>query len=557
MKKNMPVGVSDFKKVRENYYFVDKTGFIRELLDNHNDITLFTRPRRFGKTLTMSMLDYFFSVDKKDVSKDLFTGLAIDQAGPPYMQHQGQYPVIFLTLKGVSNDSWDQLYGAFTFFIQKEFMKHPYLWQSSILNPVEKRYAERIMEGTAQPFEYQMSLLQLTDFLARYFKKNVIVLIDEYDVPIQSAYQHGFYHKAIEFFRGWFNNTLKDNASLQFAILTGVLRIAKESIFSGLNNLDVYSVLSKEYGHVFGFTQAEVEEITIAFSCTTKLKEITDWYDGYSFGNTELYNPWSVTNYISRNCEADTYWANTSDNAILRDLLQQANTTRLQALQELMNGGIVRTSIDEGVIYRYIGQCDASLYSIMLNTGYLKAIRRDVTTSDIVQYDVKIPNKEVKQVYKREILSSVVQGLDINTFLNFANSLVEGNGEYVYQRLQDILLKMVSFYDVRPKESFYHGLLLGMTCLLDGPFYHVESNRESGYGRFDLAVFPTNSKRYGIIMEFKVAKTEDQLAEKAQEALEQIEEKAYITEFRKRQIHNVWKYGIAFCGKQVKVIANP
>ena len=556
MKKNMPVGVSDFKKVRENYYFVDKTGFIKELLDNHNDITLFTRPRRFGKTLTMSMLDYFFSVDKKDVSKDLFTGLAIDQAGPLYMQHQGQYPVIFLTLKNVQFNSWNQMYGLFTFFVQKEFRKHAYLWESTVLTLDEKNYCQRILSGAASPFEYQMSMLQLSDFLERYFKKPPIILIDEYDVPIQSAYQHGFYEVAIDFFRGWFNATLKDNSHLYFAVLTGVLRIAKESIFSGLNNLDVYSVLSDIYGDVFGFTTNEVKRMASELQCEDKILELKQWYDGYTFGQSDIYNPWSVINYFSRNCKPAPYWVNTSSNDILRTLLRQADIERIQALQDLMDGKSISTVIDEGVLYRNIYQSDTALYSVMLNTGYLKAIRQEESINGIEWYDVKIPNEEIKRIYSQEILEHIVPGIDVNRFLYFQLALLNGEGEKVGRRLHDILLKMASFYDTQEPESFYHGLLLGMTCLLEGKFYHVESNRESGYGRFDLAVFPTDSNRYGIIMEFKVAKTEDQLVTKAQEALAQIEEKAYITEFQKRQIHNVWKYGIAFCGKQVKVIAN-
>lgn len=410
------------------------------------------------------------------------------------------------------------------------------------------------MEGTAQPFEYQMSLLQLSVFLARHFGQQPIILIDEYDVPLQSAYQHGFYDKAVEFFRGWFNNTLKDNSSLNFAVLTGVLRIAKESIFSGLNNLDVYSVLAHDYGDVFGFTVEDIKKIAVDFDCEDKIEEIKTWYDGYTFGDKDIYNPWSVINYISRGYTPDTYWANTSNNAILRDLLQQADTERLQALQQLMDGGSIGTDIDEGVIYRDIGQSDSALYSMMLNTGYLKAVRREQTPSELPQYDVKIPNKEVKLVYKREILSSIAQGLNINLLFNFSNALVKGDVEYTCQYLQHILLKMVSFYDTRPKESFYHGLLLGMTCLLEGTVYHVESNRESGYARFDLAVFPLQAGKAGVIMEFKVADSVQQLEAKAQEALQQIECKAYITEFQKRNVQHVWKYGIAFCGKHVKIV---
>lgn len=554
MKRNMPVGVSDFKEATERYYLVDKTSFIQQFIDKHQKVTLFTRPRRFGKTLTLSMLDYFFSIDKKEDSKHIFDGLDIAKAGEAYMQYQGKYPVIFLTLKNVQSDSWDDLYGLFTFFVQQEYLNHDYILQSDVLSTMEKGYYERIAAGTAKPFEYKVSLLQLSKYLERYFEQKPIILIDEYDVPLQSAYEHGFYDRAIDFFRGWFNATLKDNSSLNFAVLTGVLRIAKESIFSGLNNLDVYSVLANDYGDVFGFTAEDIQKITTDYDCKDKISEIKEWYDGYTFGHTDIYNPWSVTNYISRKCVPDTYWANTSNNAILRDLLHQADTARIQSLQALMDGKTVRTSIDEGVIYSDIGQNDASLLSMMLNTGYLKAICKDATINALAMYDVKIPNKEVKQVYKREILSSLAQGLNINSLLNFSWALVEGDTESAYLYLQNILLKMVSFYDTRPKESFYHGLILGMTCLLESPVYHIESNRESGYGRFDLAVFPLQAGKAGVIMEFKVADSEQQLETKAQEALQQIAHKAYMTELQKRNVQHIWKYGIAFYGKHVKIV---
>ena len=554
MHTKMPIGISDFKQVREGYYFVDKTDFIRRLIDGHNAVTLFTRPRRFGKTLTMSMLDYFFSLQKKDTSTDLFKGLAIEKAGSSYMGHHGQYPVIFTTLKDFYNPTWDSMYRSLRLLTQEIYTPFSYLLESPHLVPSEKEYIRRILDLTAEPEEYQLSLKRLSSFLYKHYRIRPIILIDEYDAPLQTAYNGGFYDEAIRFWQGWYNATLKDNSNLQFAVLTGVLRIAKESIFSGMNNLDVYSVLSRTYSDVFGFTSTEVQQMAYDVHHGDTLPELKTWYDGYTFGNTDIYNPWSVINYFAKNCHPDAYWVNTSSNAILRQLLQQAHTDRLQALQDLLDGKSITTAIDEGIIYNDVWQSDTSLYSVMLNTGYLKAIHCAESLSGMELYDVKIPNEEIKRIYKREILGNIVQGIDMNLFLSFQLALLRGKEEKVNHQLREILLKMVSFYDTKEPESFYHGLLLGMTCLLESSVYHVESNRESGYGRFDVAVFPTNPEQYGIILEFKVASSEKDLASKAQEALQQIEDKSYITEFRKRKIPHVWKYGIAFYKKYVKVL---
>lgn len=414
MKTNMPVGIDDFKTVRENYYLVDKTDFIRQLIDYHSGVMLFTRPRRFGKTLTMSMLDYFFSIDKKEEAKKLFHGMAIERAGARYMAEQGKYPVIFMTLKGMQNDSWDQLYGAFTFFMQKEFIKHDYLLEGTTLKKAEKRYYERIMDGTAQPFEYQVSLLQLTEFLSRYFGQKPIVLIDEYDAPIQAAYQYGFYEEARNFFRLWFNNTFKQNLYLSFAVLTGVQRVAKESIFSGLNNLDVYSVLDSPYGTVFGFTTDEVRKLLADVGRENKAEEMRRWYDGYRFGAHDIYNPWSVLQYVNHQCIPQAYWVNTAENSILKDLLHHGDSTRIYELQQLLEGRSVTTAIHDSVIYRQLWKDDSALYSMLLTTGYL-TIQHKVPEMEN-RYALAIPNEEIRQIFGADILDTLVQGAHKNDF---------------------------------------------------------------------------------------------------------------------------------------------
>lgn len=554
MNVEMPVGVSDFKKLRTKYYFIDKTDFIRQFIDGHKDVTLFTRPRRFGKTLTLSMLDYFFSIDKKSESESLFSNLAIDQAGQRYMKERGTYPVIFMTLKNFHNTSWDSMYRSIRLIMQKVYAQYMYLLNGDVLTPFEKEFMHRMLYLEGDLEEYQYSLQWLTGALYKYHHVAPFIFIDEYDAPLQNAYEFHFYDKAIPFWKGWFNAALKDNEMLNAAILTGVLRIAKESIFSGLNNLSVYSTLTDTYSTLFGFTTQEIQLMAQDLGHTDKLDELRHWYDGYTFGHSEIYNPWSVICYFDAHCKPAPYWVNTSNNSILQILLHQANASRIQALQELMDGKSIRTLIDEGVLYSDISHSDTALYSMLLNTGYLKAIHQEHTASGIELYDVMIPNEEIKRVYKREILDNIATDLPINLLMDFQTALLRGDGKVVHEKLSEILLKMVSFYDTRSTESFYHGLLLGMTCLLEGSLYHVVSNRESGYGRFDLAIFPVSPRNPGVIMEFKVAKAESELVIKAKEALQQITTKKYITEFQKQGVQTIWQYGIAFCGKDVTVI---
>lgn len=552
MNRTMPIGTDDFAKVRTTYYFVDKTLLIRQLLDAHKEVTLFTRPRRFGKTLTLSMLDYFFSIDRKATSSTLFKGLAIEKAGAPYWQHQGAYPVIFLTLKECAETTWEDMYDQFVVTIQIEMQKHRYLLEGTVLNPEEKAQVQRFLACTGTPIEYKRSLWYLSSYLSRYFGKNVIILIDEYDAPLQYAHAHGFYEKAANFFKRCFSAALKGNEYLDFAVLTGVLRIAKESIFSGLNNLAVYSTLSTEYSDAFGYTPQDIQHVVRDFGCRDKLAELKEWYDGYTFGHTEIYNPWSVNCYIDENCKAAPYWIHTADNSILRELLQHVDALQLQTLEGLLTGHTVTTSLNEGVIYDSIGQDKSALYTLLLTTGYLTAAStRDAADE---RYRLRIPNEEIKRVYRAEILNNLVAGVSRDTFDDLFDALLSGQAAIFEQLLQDILVSFVSTYDTAHKESFYHGLMSGMTALFLNKTYQIESNRESGYGRFDIAAFPFNPSQTGVILEFKVTDSIQRLESTAQTALQQIEEKQYIREFQNRHIPKVWKYGIAFAGKHAKIV---
>lgn len=426
MKRRMPVGIEDFKEAREDYYLVDKTKFICQLIDDHKKVTLFTRPRRFGKTLTMSMLDYFFSIDKAAYSEALFAGMHVTRAGVTYQQERGTYPVIFLSLKECGEDSWERMYQQFTVQIQYEFQKHAYLLDSPALRPEEKRQIERFLTRQADDVEYRRSLWYLTMYLSRHFQRHPIVLIDEYDAPLQYAYSNGFYDEAINFFRRVFSAALKGNDFLHFAVLTGVLRIAKESIFSGLNNLAVYSVLQPKYSDVFGFTEEDIRTMLRDVGYPDKEGEIRTWYDGYSFGHTDIYNPWSVLQYIDNGCVPEAYWLHTSGNYILQYMLDHANVERIRSLQLLLEGKAITTTLREGVIYNDIERNNASLYTILLMTGYLKAKKTALSIGGATAYELQIPNLEIKQVYTEEVLEKLGKNVPIDWLISFKEALLGG-----------------------------------------------------------------------------------------------------------------------------------
>lgn len=548
----MPIGIDDFKKIRdEHYYFVDKTDFIRQLIDDHSAVTLITRPRRFGKTLMLSMLEYFYSLEKEKQSRSLFRGLAIEQAGTMYMAHRGQYPVLFLSLKDFSCRSWPDMLEMWAEFLQALFLQHTQLRdpQKVQVELIEK--FQDIVMKKANKAGLANALALLLRMMRQYYGKNVIVLIDEYDAPIQQAWECGFYEDCTAFMRQFLGSVLKSNDDLDFAVLTGVLRVAKESIFSGLNNFDVYSVLRSQYSEVFGFTPQEVKNLLTALRLQNHLQELKYWYDGYRIGGNEIYNPWSVINYVANECYPRPYWVRTSGNNILRFLLSHADALRIKQIHALLEGLSVRVTLDESVTYPEIGQNQAALFTLLLTTGYL-TVEKVVSLSDD-RYSLCIPNAEIRKLYGTEILNTLARDVNKNTFDDLFDYLLDGDTENFALQLQQILKAVVSVYDTANKESFYHGFMLGMTALFLGKDYEVESNRESGYGRFDLAIFPKKITRTGVIMEFKIASSSREMKEKAKEALQQIEEQEYVTEFKQRGIQEVWKYGIAFCGKNVLV----
>lgn len=550
MKKAMPIGIDDFGTLRAGYYFVDKTDFIRQLIDEHSAVTLLTRPRRFGKTLTMSMLDYFFSLQREKESRHLFDGLAVERAGAKYMAQRGQYPVIFVSLKDLKDITWEKMLDSFRSWISNWFISCAYLEESPRVDEDLKTRFTLLKQRKADISEMQMFLAIWMEMLRQHHGKKVILLIDEYDAPIQQAWENGFYKECISFMKQMLGSVLKGNENLEFAVMTGVLRVAKESIFSDLNNLDVCSVLSTRYDDVIGFTPDEVKKMAEDLGMSDRLPEIKQWYDGYRFGRAEIYNPWSVINFF-RNEEVGDYWVNTSGNGIIREMLRRAQDETRQNLQQLLSGESVQTLIREGVIYEDIGEDEDALYTMLLTTGYLTVKNRRRGIRGLF-CELAIPNREVQDVYRYEILDKMRHGRSMTRLFKLLDDLMQGKSADFAEGLAEYLRLLVSTYDAANKESFYHGFMLGMTALFV-PDYIIESNRESGYGRFDLAIFPKDTQKAGVIMEFKAAASEAELPAKAEEALAQIEDRVYDTEFQKRGLSEVWKYGMAFCGKKIYV----
>ena len=548
----MPVGVDNFREmVSRDYYFVDKTNFIKELLDNKNKVTLITRPRRFGKTLAMRMLQEFFDINA--AGRDTFKGLNISRAGEKYIQHRGKYPVIFFSLKDIATGNYQDALRDLCGKISDLYAEYGFLAESPALNEREKEYFLSVY-NIADHEQYGRdkwgkSLKMLTVYLWKHYGVKTILLLDEYDAPIQHAWEDGYYEDMIRFMRQFYSEVLKGNDALEFAVLTGVLRVAKESIFSGLNNLKVCSVLSEDYSDIFGFTGQEVARMAADLQQEDKLPEIREWYDGYSFGGSEIYNPWSVIMYFDAKCKPAPYWVNTSGNGIIKYMLDRLDGRDREDLQSLMDGNTISKQVQEGIIYEEIGSNADDLYTMLLTTGYLKCTSSQDSLLGTYM-DLQIPNLEILRLFTREIAQNFTGYRGVSDITNMMDEMLKGNAVLFEEDLNRILRNSVSYHDAANGESFYHGMMLGF-CVLLKDSHIVESNRESGYGRFDLALIPTDRRYYGVIMEFKRAADEGQLEEKALEALAQIEELSYIAEFQQRQIEKVWKYGIAFCGKKV------
>lgn len=552
--KALPIGISDYVRAQSEYYYVDKTLLIKEFLDQKPLVSLFTRPRRFGKTLNMDMLRVFFEISDEDTSK-YFRDKAIWKCGDEYRSHQGRYPVVFLTFKDVKFDTWEATIDKIKGLLQEEYGRHQELLQSDKLSKYEKVFFAKILEASANVVELTAALEKLSKMLAEHYGKAPIIIIDEYDTPIQEGYSKDFYDEIIGFMRNFFSGAFKDNKNLSYGFLTGILRIAQESIFSGLNNLTVNSVMDEDYDKYFGFTKKEVSEMLKIYGVPEKEDELRDWYDGYLFGSTEIYNPWSVINYISKGCIPRAYWVNTGKNEILEDVLKAATDDITERLYSLLQGERVIARIDQNVVYRSLSEDPANIYSLLLVAGYLKTPKKELQADGSYICEVSIPNREIAAVYKSEILSHLLQiGAVTRTTANkIAESLYANDYKKLQKAIAEYMDKSISFYDAGV-EGFYHGLVLGLIALMDNQ-YKIKSNRESGDGRYDISLIPREDRYPGIIMELKWKRdlSANELLGLADEALAQIDEKRYDAEMKEDGIQNILKFGIAFSGKKVKV----
>ena len=550
----MPIGTEYFAKLRNNnYYFVDKTTFLSEFFRGHADVTLLTRPRRFGKTLLMSMTQQFLDIEDAEEHRKLFEGLKV-MDDPVAMAEQGTRPVIFLTLRDWDSNTWESMQEFIAFGLQDVCQNFRFLGESDKVSQEDKEAFHTLLWRKGDLGLMRRALTLFCKMLRNHYGRNAVLLIDEYDAPLQSAWSHGYYDEAIDFYRGFFASALKSNPALDFAILTGVLRIAKESIFSGLNNLEVSTVFKGGFADACGYTKEEIAKLAHDLGRDDKLEELADWYDGYTFQGMEIYNPWSVNNYFKQNCEAEAYWVNTSGNDIIQTLLAQADEERWSELQSLLTGGTVTTAISEGVIYSTIGKNSGDIYTMLLQTGYLKAIGSVRIGGGERMYELAIPNREIRMLFQKEIMNRADRSYGVVSFYKMGLALQQGRAEDFQRIFQGILLRAVSSQDAAHPESFYHGLMLGCVLYYEQD-YRVVSNRESGYGRFDLAMLPKKGELPGVIMEFKAVKEEDELEAAADDALKQIEKKAYVTELEAAGVQPIWRYGIAFCKKRVFVKA--
>lgn len=546
--KSLPIGVSDFKLATTGYYYVDKTLMIRDFLDKKPMVSLFTRPRRFGKTLNMDMLRVFFEKTNEDTSV-YFKDKQIWQCGDYYTKHQGQYPVIFLTFKDVKSMTWEETFQKIRRLISLEFIRHNELETSSVLTAYEKGQYHLLAKDSGDEVDCQMGLQLLSLLLHKHYGRECIIIIDEYDTPIQQGHTCNFYPEIVNFMRNFFSGGLKDNPHLAFGFLTGILRVAKESIFSGMNNLKTYSILDDGYSSYFGFTEKEVKDMLRYYGKDDKYNELSEWYDGYRFGNTEIFNPWSVINYISDNCFPKAFWQSTGSNEIIGEIIQTATPEITKDLYKLLCGERIAAYIDTGVIYPEVQNNPYSIYSFLLVAGYLKVASIYPQSDGNFMCDVAIPNKEITFVYEKEVLNRTNQN---SLAISISQAIFSKDTQKLQALLEDFMVKSISSID-GANEGFYHGMMLGL-CAILGNRYKIRSNRESGLGRFDIQLMPLTKGMPGFIFEFKHTKDEHtDLSALADSAMQQIEAKKYDTELRDNGVNSIISIGIAFRGKSAVV----
>lgn len=549
----LPIGISEYRLASTQYYYIDKTMMIKDFLDERPMVSLYTRPRRFGKTLNMDMLRTFFEKTGEDTSV-YFEDKLIWDCGEEYRACQGKYPVIFVSFKDLKFNTWEETFRMLKAVIGNEFVRHRELETTENCSDPDRKYYREVTGGTVDAVALSGAFAVLSRMLCQHHGMEVIIIIDEYDIPIQQGHTHGFYDEVIDFMRNLFSGGLKDNRHLAYGFLTGILRVAKESIFSGLNNLVIHSVIDDKYSRYFGFTRDEVERMAAYYHAEDKLDELSEWYDGYRFGETGIYNPWSVINYFSIGCKPRAFWQATGSNEIISEVIAGADEDIYERLEKLLQGEKFTTLIDTGVIYPQIQKNPSTIYSFLLVAGYLKAENVDISSSGDFMGEVSLPNKEIKAVYNKEILQKLDGIVSQSSAVSIQEAVYANDVTRLEKSVEKLLRQSASSFDTAG-EMFFHGLFLGICALFDNRYY-LTSNRESGKGRFDIQLMPKDNSRPGILIELKSEKdvTEEQLEALAQSALDQINNREYDTEMKTRGIKTIFKYGVAFSGKNVKIV---
>lgn len=551
----LPIGIDDFKEIIENkYYYVDKTWLIKELIEKKGKVNLFTRPRRFGKTLNLSMLKYYFEIPVNGESnKQLFYGLKIAQTEGEYLSEQEAYPVIMLTLKSAKQPSWDLAFTMLKRAICGEFERHKFILRDANLSDKAKRY-RRIMTEAGQMPDYIDALQFLSGCLYEYYQKKVIIFIDEYDVPLENAYYAGFYNEMITFIRSLFESALKTNPYLAFSAITGCLRISKESIFTGLNHMKIISILNEDYGEHFGFVEKEVHEMLSFYNRENKMDTMREWYDGYLFGSAEVYNPWSVINYVERLCtKEDAFplaaWSNTSSNSIIKDMIYHATEAVKDEIENLISGNTIEKKVHEDITYGDIWDSEDHLWNFLLFTGYLKVISTRMESEDWY-VTMAIPNAEVRSIYRNQISNWFRDEVKMQDLSVLYTAMLDGDADMFQQELGKQLQKTISYMD--SGESFYHGFLLGILANLGT--YRIKSNREAGNGRYDICVYHADETISPVILELKISDTFKGMEAQAQKALQQIEQRRYEKGLAEEGYTQCICYGIAFYKKKCRIV---
>ena len=540
--KRLAIGLSDFKElIEEDFYYFDKTNFIEEVIKDGAKVKLFTRPRRFGKTLNMSMLKYFFDIEKREENRKLFKDLYIEKTES--FKEQGQYPVIFLSLKDLKATTWKEMEKGIKSTVARLFLEYEDLYNE--LGEFDKPIFKKIATKDVELEDLKEALKILAKILYKKYNKKVIVLIDEYDSPLVSAYLKGYYEKAKDFFKTFYSLVMKDNSYLQMGVMTGIIRVIKAGIFSDLNNLRTYTILSDVYTDSYGLTEEEVEKSLKDYGIEQEISNVKDWYDGYRFGDSEVYNPWSILNFLDFK-ELRAYWVDTSGNDLINNVLKITTKNVIIALEKLFNGeGLKQNISGTSDLSKILGNDE--IWELMLFSGYLTIKER----IDQDNYILRLPNKEVKTLFRKTFIETYIARGGKLSFL--MESLIENRIEDYEDNLQEVLLTSVSYNDTRRgNEAFYHGLIMGMGLYLEGE-YITKSNIESGLGRYDFVIEPKNKSKRAYIMEFKSTDSVDKLEEVSKEALKQIEDKKYDVTLKQNGVKDITYMGIAFCGKQIKI----